>query len=91
MTHTTAIGTDDVDGPQPGCWCCGDRTVQASLLRLEGRPEVGVCFRCVDQLTTANEPCNGRLDMRRRGRGGGDSSSVPASTPADHRHGDHLR
>lgn len=48
MTHATAVA-DDVD-PQPGCWCCGDRTVQASLLRLEGHPEVGVCFRCVDRL-----------------------------------------
>jgi len=49
MRPTTAIGAD-VDGPQPGCWCCGDRTVQASLLRLPGHPEVGVCFRCIDQL-----------------------------------------
>jgi len=49
MTHTASNGTD-VEGPQPGCWCCGDRTVEASLLRLESRPEVGVCFRCVDQL-----------------------------------------
>jgi hypothetical protein len=30
-----------------GCWCCGDRTVRASLLRLGEHPEVGVCFRCV--------------------------------------------
>ena len=31
----TAVG-EDVDGPGEvtGCWCCGDRTVQASLLRL---------------------------------------------------------
>jgi hypothetical protein len=41
---------DTVDWPQPGCWCCGDRTVSASLLQLEGRPEVGVCFGCVDRL-----------------------------------------
>ena len=42
-----------VDGDfesQPGCWCCGDRTVQSSLLRLDGRSEVGVCFRCVERL-----------------------------------------
>jgi hypothetical protein len=36
-------GTADV----PECWCCGDRIVGASLLRLGERPEVGVCFRCV--------------------------------------------
>ena len=33
-----------------GCWCCGDRTVQASLVRLGEHPEVGVCFRCVGVL-----------------------------------------
>lgn len=44
----TAVDGDVV--PQPGCWCCGDRTVTGSLLRLEGRPEVGVCFRCVERL-----------------------------------------
>ena len=48
MQRTAAGG--DFDAPQPGCWCCGDRTVSASLLRLEGRPEVGVCFRCVGWL-----------------------------------------
>ena len=49
---TTAIGRD-FDGEEPpisGCWCCGDRTVQASLLRLGEHPEVGVCFRCVRTL-----------------------------------------
>jgi hypothetical protein len=35
---------------EPGCWCCGDRTVGASLLRLEQHTEVGVCFRCVTNL-----------------------------------------
>jgi len=44
----TAVGREF---PPPsgvsGCWCCGDRTVQASLLRLSEHPEVGVCFRCV--------------------------------------------
>ena len=44
----TAVG-GDLGGPAEvsGCWCCGDRTVRASLLRLEEHPEVGVCFRCV--------------------------------------------
>lgn len=46
----TAVGGDYVELPQSGCWCCGDRLVTASLLRLEGHPEVGVCFRCVDRL-----------------------------------------
>jgi hypothetical protein len=49
MNHTTAVDSA-IEGPHAGCWCCGDRTVQASLLRLDGRPEVGVCFRCVDRL-----------------------------------------
>ena len=48
MATTTALG-GGVDGP-PGCWCCGDRTVRASLLRLSEHPEVGVCFRCVGVL-----------------------------------------
>lgn len=47
---STAVGGDYVEC-QPGCWCCGDRTVHASLLQLDGHPEVGVCFRCVDRLT----------------------------------------
>ena len=38
------------DGQDSGCWCCGDHTVRASLLRLERHSEVGVCFRCVEQL-----------------------------------------
>ena len=46
----TAVGGDFAEGPDPGCWCCGDRTVSASLLRLETHREVGVCFRCVDRL-----------------------------------------
>jgi len=45
----TTVGGEHVE-PQPGCWCCGGRLVSASLLRLEGRSEVGVCFRCVDRL-----------------------------------------
>ena len=46
----TAVGGDVVDPGDPGCWCCGDRTVRGSLLRLEAHPEVGVCFRCVTYL-----------------------------------------
>jgi len=45
----TTVGGEHVE-PQPGCWCCGGRLVSASLLRLERRSEVGVCFRCVDRL-----------------------------------------
>jgi hypothetical protein len=46
-----AVGTDSLE-PEgtPGCWCCGDRTVGGSLLRLGDHPEVGVCFRCVKVL-----------------------------------------
>jgi hypothetical protein len=45
----TSVGSDTLEPPDgpTGCWCCGDRTVQASLLRLAEHPEVGVCFRCV--------------------------------------------
>jgi hypothetical protein len=44
----TVVGGDSLVPPGPsGCWCCGDRTVRASLLRLGEHPEVGVCFRCV--------------------------------------------
>lgn len=48
----TAVGGDFMEPPDPpsGCWCCGDRTVGASLLRLGEHPEVGVCFRCVKAL-----------------------------------------
>jgi hypothetical protein len=46
----TAVGGDYVEPPVPGCWCCGDRTVAGSLLRLSEHPEVGVCFRCVSWL-----------------------------------------
>lgn len=47
----TAVGSNWLEPPgTPGCWCCGDRTVQASLLRLQDHPEVGVCFRCVNDL-----------------------------------------
>jgi hypothetical protein len=45
---TTAVGAEFAD--EPGCWCCGDRTVRVSLLRLDRHQEVGVCFRCVRQL-----------------------------------------
>ena len=44
----TAVGSDFLEPPETsGCWCCGDRTVEASLVRLGEHPEVGVCFRCV--------------------------------------------
>jgi hypothetical protein len=47
----TAVGSDWMEPPStPGCWCCGDRTVAGSLLRLGEHPEVGVCFRCVKEL-----------------------------------------
>jgi len=48
MTRT-AVGGDYAE-PQSGCWCCGDRFVSPSMLRLERHPEVGVCFRCVNNL-----------------------------------------
>jgi hypothetical protein len=47
----TAVGSDWVEPPGiPGCWCCGDRTVAGSLVRLGEHPEVGVCFRCLKYL-----------------------------------------
>jgi hypothetical protein len=47
----TAIGGDFGDPTGvTGCWCCGDRSVRAGLLRLGEHPEVGVCFRCVSVL-----------------------------------------
>ena len=47
----TAVGGDYFEPADTGCWCCGDRSVDASLLRLSGHQEVGVCFRCVDWLS----------------------------------------
>ena len=47
----TGVGSDFSEPPgAPGCWCCGDWTVAASLVRLGEHPEVGVCFRCVKVL-----------------------------------------
>lgn len=46
----TAVGGDFVEAPNSGCWCCGDRTVRPSLLRLTTHQEVGVCFHCIDDL-----------------------------------------
>ena len=47
----SAVGSDGLEPPgSTGCWCCGDRTVQASIVRLGEHPEVGVCFRCVTVL-----------------------------------------
>ena len=50
MTKTALSGDYEEQPSQQGCWCCGDRTVGGSMLRLKGHPEVGVCFRCVDSL-----------------------------------------
>jgi len=47
---TTAVGGDDAERPDTGCWCCGDRTVDARLLRLDAHQEVGICFACVKRL-----------------------------------------
>ena len=47
MAMATGIDSLQPPGSSSGCWCCGDRTVKASLLRLGEHPEVGVCFRCV--------------------------------------------
>lgn len=44
----TAVGSDFLEPPEvAGCWCCGDRTVVASVVRLGEHPKVGVCFKCV--------------------------------------------
>jgi hypothetical protein len=40
----TAVGGGFAEPPTTGCWCCGDRTVSASLLQLNAHPEVGICF-----------------------------------------------
>lgn len=45
-----ALAGDYREPPDMGCWCCGDRTVRASLLRLDAHKEVGICFRCVKEL-----------------------------------------
>ena len=59
---TTAIGGDFLGPADSGCWCCGDRTVGASLVRLGEHPEVGVCFRCVKSLQ------NRKREIERRTR-----------------------
>ncbi len=52
----TAVGSDWVEPTTPtGCWCCGDRTVAASLVRLGEHPEVGVCFPCIKVLARKRE------------------------------------
>jgi len=44
----TAVGSDSLEPPgTTGCWCRGDCTVRASLVRLGEHPELGVCFPCV--------------------------------------------
>jgi hypothetical protein len=52
----------DRPGGDSGCWCCGDRTVPASLLRLSDHPEVGICPRCVRILARRRR----ELDRRTR-------------------------
>jgi hypothetical protein len=56
---TTAVGGDFVEPLRRGCWCCGDQTVSASVVRLSAHPEVGVCFRCLGWL-------NGRMRAVKR-------------------------
>jgi hypothetical protein len=46
----THVGEEYV-GPEGGGWCCGDRTVRASRLRLTAHPEIGICFRRVRALS----------------------------------------
>ena len=74
----TALGGDEDRPPQPGCWCCGDQTVCGSLLRLEGHPEVGVCFRCVDALVKRKRTIE-RIDPRCTSR------TLVAATAVPHR------
>jgi hypothetical protein len=54
----TAIGGDFVVPPDSGCWCCGDQTVSASVVRLSAHPEVGVCFRCLGYLNGQTRAIN---------------------------------
>jgi hypothetical protein len=44
----TTVGSDSLEPPggTPGCWCCGDRTVPARVVRLGAHPR-GRCGRCV--------------------------------------------
>lgn len=66
----TAIGSDSLEPPgATGCWCCGDRSVQAGLVRLGEHPEVGVGFRCLDVLARR------KREIQRRTR------SAPAGLP----------
>ena len=58
-----SVGFDSIEPPGvPVCWCCGDRTVQASLVRLGEHPEVGICYRCINVLVRR------KRDLRRRMR-----------------------
>ena len=69
--------------PEPGCWCCGDRTVRASLLQLDGHREVGVCFRCVDRLAKRKRAIERMTRHAPPARGGAVCSSGPGSTAAE--------
>ena len=66
----TAVGADFLEPPDgtTGCWCCGDRTVQASLVRLGAHPEVGVCFRCVRVLARRKREIQRRTRAAPAGR-----------------------
>jgi hypothetical protein len=79
----TAIGGDFVVPPDSGCWCCGDQTVSASVVRLSAHPEVGVCFRCLGYLNGRRERSNERVAGRHPVRGGDACSTAPASTAAE--------
>ena len=64
----TAVGSDSFEPSEvPGCWCCGDATVRASLLRLGDHPEVGVCFRCVRVLARRKREIERRTRAARVG------------------------
>jgi hypothetical protein len=53
--------------PPEGCWCCGDRTAGASLVRLHAHPEVGVCFRCIQWLDEQRDAIGRRTGQVRSG------------------------
>ena len=79
----TAVGGDVTEPPERGCWCCGDRTVRASLLQLDGHREVGVCFRCVDRLAKRKRAIERMTRHAPPGHGGAVRSTGPGSTAAE--------
>jgi len=56
---TTAVGGDQVEPPATGCWCCGDRTVVASLLRLDGTRRWVSASGALDGSTSGSGSWNG--------------------------------